>query len=173
MFDLRKSLISSFTSTSCLISVLFLAGCSNSVDPSEKIQLPQTNLSAKINMSQQRKLIMDGYNKSSTGLLSKDVEEGSGEEAKPGNKVTVHYTGTFLDSGSKFDSSVDRGEPFSFNLGAGQVIKGWDEGVAGMKIGGKRTLVIPSDLAYGAGGVPGAIPPNATLKFDVELLGLN
>lgn len=103
-------------------------------------------------------------------LQSTDVVVGTGAEAVAGKKVTVHYVG-MLTNGTKFDASKDHGQPFSFTLGAGQVIKGWDEGVAGMKIGGKRTLVIPSDLAYGAGGTPdGTIPPNATLNFEIELL---
>ena len=109
--------------------------------------------------------------KTASGLQYWDIKVGTGEEAKPGGKVKVHYTG-WLSSGKKFDSSVDRGEPFSFTLGEQQVIKGWDEGVNGMKIGGKRTLTIPPDLGYGARGAPGAIPPNATLIFDVELLGV-
>ena len=104
-----------------------------------------------------------------SGLQYWDIVVGTGATATPGNMVKVHYTG-FLTNGEKFDSSRDRSEPFSFPLGAGQVIKGWDEGVAGMKVGGQRQLRIPPDLGYGAAGAPGAIPPNATLIFDVELL---
>ena len=104
-----------------------------------------------------------------SGLTYADLVVGTGREAAAGNLVTVHYTG-WLTNGKKFDSSVDRSEPFSFPLGAGRVIKGWDEGVAGMKVGGKRKLTIPSQLGYGARGAGGVIPPNATLVFDVELL---
>jgi FKBP-type peptidyl-prolyl cis-trans isomerase FkpA len=103
------------------------------------------------------------------GLKYTDDQVGTGTEAQAGKTVSVHYTGWLLD-GTKFDSSKDRNQPFSFPLGRGQVIKGWDEGVAGMKVGGKRTLVIPPDLGYGARGAGGVIPPNATLKFEVELL---
>jgi len=106
-----------------------------------------------------------------SGLKYIDVKVGSGELAVKGKRVTVHYLGT-LENGKKFDSSLDRNEPFSFVLGYGEVIPGWDEGVKGMKVGGKRKLIIPSRLGYGAGGAGGVIPPNATLLFDVELLGI-
>lgn len=105
-----------------------------------------------------------------SGLQYIDIEEGTGEMPETGQTVTVHYTGT-LENGLKFDSSVDRGQPFNFKIGVGQVIKGWDEGVATMRVGGKRQLIIPSELGYGARGAGGVIPPNATLIFDVELLG--
>ncbi len=111
----------------------------------------------------------------SSGLILADTKVGSGAEAKPGNTCSMHYTGWLYENGSKgakFDSSLDRGEPFAFRLGQGQVIKGWDEGVAGMKVGGKRTLIIPAELGYGARGAGAAIPPNATLLFEVELLGV-
>jgi FKBP-type peptidyl-prolyl cis-trans isomerase FkpA len=104
-------------------------------------------------------------------LEIKDDMVGTGAEAVSGKKVSVHYTGTLM-NGSKFDSSRDRGEPFSFTLGQGQVIKGWDQGVAGMKVGGRRTLRIPPDLGYGAAGSPPKIPGGAGLVFDVELLGV-
>jgi len=103
-------------------------------------------------------------------LRVEELKPGTGPEAKAGDTVSVHYTGTLRANGRKFDSSLDRGEPFEFKLGEGQVIKGWDEGVAGMKVGGKRRLEIPSRLAYGEKGSRGAIPPNADLVFEVELL---
>ena len=111
-----------------------------------------------------------------TQLMKTDAKAGTGAEAQSGRQVTVHYTGWLYDpakpdhKGNKFDSSRDRNEPFSFRLGGGEVIRGWDEGVAGMKVGGQRTLTIPADMGYGARGAGGVIPPNATLLFDVELL---
>lgn len=104
-----------------------------------------------------------------SGLQYEDIVEGTGAMPQKGQRVTVHYTGT-LEDGTKFDSSRDRNRPFSFTIGIGQVIKGWDEGVASMRVGGQRKLVIPPDLGYGARGAGGVIPPNATLLFDVELL---
>lgn len=102
-------------------------------------------------------------------LQIEDLTEGTGAEAKAGQQVTVHYTGTLAD-GSKFDSSLDRGQPFTFLLGAGQVIQGWDKGVVGMKVGGQRKLVIPAEMGYGARGFPPVIPPNSELHFTVQLL---
>lgn len=106
-----------------------------------------------------------------SGLIIDELNLGEGEEAKTGDTVRVHYTG-WLTDGSKFDSSVDRAEPFDFPLGRGYVIRGWDEGVAGMRVGGRRKLTIPADLGYGARGAGGVIPPNATLVFEVELLAV-
>ena len=108
---------------------------------------------------------------SSSSLIIEDLSVGEGAEAVAGKHVTVHYTG-WLTDGTKFDSSLDRNDPFDFPLGRGHVIRGWDEGVAGMKVGGKRKLTIPPEMGYGARGAGGVIPPNATLVFEVELLGV-
>ncbi len=110
--------------------------------------------------------------KTASGVSYWDIKIGTGPVATKGQTVSVHYTG-WLTNGKKFDSSVDRGEPLEFQLGAGRVIKGWDEGVAGMRVGGKRQLKIPPEAGYGSNGYPGAIPPNATLIFDIELLGVH
>ena len=107
----------------------------------------------------------------SSGLQYIDLQVGTGATAQASQTVSVHYSG-WLENGKKFDSSVDRGQPFSFPLGTGRVIKGWDEGVQGMRVGGKRKLIIPANLGYGARGAGGAIPPHATLIFEVELLGV-
>ena len=129
------------------------------------------------NSSPQEKTAMTASTEDNITQLQKiDTLPGTGREAEPGFNVSVHYTGWLYDAaaegfkGKKFDSSVDRKQPFDFALGAGQVIQGWDEGFAGMKIGGKRTLIIPAEMGYGARGAGGVIPPNATLIFDVELL---
>jgi len=108
----------------------------------------------------------------SSQLQIQDTTVGTGNEAVAGKSVTVHYTG-WLTNGTKFDSSKDHGQPFTFQLGAGQVIRGWDQGVVGMKVGGVRKLTVPPGLAYGANGAGGVIPPNATLVFEVELVGVN
>ena len=111
-----------------------------------------------------------------SGLQYEDAVLGTGAQATKGKSVTVHYTGWLYNDGvqgAKFDSSKDRNDPFVFALGAGMVIRGWDEGVAGMQVGGARTLIIPAELGYGARGAGAVIPPNATLKFDVELLGVS
>jgi peptidylprolyl isomerase len=107
-----------------------------------------------------------------TQLQVKDLKTGTGAEAKPGDQVSVQYIGVLYDNGSKFDSSYDHGQPFSFKLGGGQVIPGWDQGVAGMKVGGRRELIIPPDLAYGAQGQPPTIPPNAALVFVIDLVSV-
>ncbi len=115
-------------------------------------------------------------NTTPTGLQYEDTVAGEGDVAVKGQSVQVHYTGWLFNDGvqgAKFDSSKDRNDPFVFSLGAGMVIRGWDEGVAGMKVGGQRTLIIPAALGYGARGAGGVIPPNATLKFDVELLSVS
>jgi FKBP-type peptidyl-prolyl cis-trans isomerase len=111
----------------------------------------------------------EGVKRTPSGLEIHEVEKGFGLEARAGKTVSVHYTG-YLTDGTKFDSSLDRGTPFSFPLGAGRVIRGWDEGVEGMKVGGRRKLVIPPALGYGSNGAGRLIPPNSTLVFDVELL---
>jgi FKBP-type peptidyl-prolyl cis-trans isomerase FkpA len=107
-----------------------------------------------------------------SGLKYEELQEGEGEQAAAGHRVSVHYTGWLLD-GDKFDSSLDRHQPFDFTLGQGMVIRGWDEGVVGMKVGGKRRLTIPPQLGYGSRGAGGVIPPNATLVFEVELLAIS
>jgi len=124
---------------------------------------PDSSLSSEVKV--------DTYTTAPSGLQYKDVVDGSGEQARQGATAVVHYTGWLLD-GTKFDSSLDRGTPFEFVIGRGQVIKGWDEGVGTMNVGGKRELIIPPDLAYGDTGAAGVIPPGATLKFEVELIEL-
>jgi peptidylprolyl isomerase len=138
-----------------------LVACSRSADRESAPGSPGFNSSLGVDTA--------AMTKTPSGLRYHDVSPGQGKEATAGHAVSVHYTG-WLPNGEKFDSSRDRNEPFGFTLGAGQVIAGWDEGVVGMKVGGRRKLVIPPDLAYGTAGAPPAIPPGATLVFDVELL---
>ena len=150
------------------VAGLALAGCkqaSTTEKSSTTSTTATTGTSATSGATEGQERTMAG------GLKVTDIKVGSGPMAESGNTIAVHYTGYLMD-GTKFDSSVDRGQPIVIKLGAGQVIKGWDEGVSGMKIGGKRQLRIPPELGYGARGAGGVIPPNATLMFDVELLGV-
>jgi peptidylprolyl isomerase len=133
--------------------------------------IAQNPVSASAEKSENTEVVMDSNDVVTTpsGLQYVELQEGTGATPQSGQTVVVHYTGT-LENGKKFDSSRDRGQPFSFKIGVGQVIKGWDEGVGTMKVGGRRKLIIPAELGYGARGAGGVIPPNATLLFDVELL---
>lgn len=138
------------------------AACDSSEEqpPDQELPTPQTVSESE-------------YTVTESGLKYHDLTVGDGDEAAAGQQVTVHYHGWLQSNGTLFDSSILRGQPFSFELGAGRVIEGWDEGVAGMKVGGTRQLVIPPDLAYGAQGAGNSIPPNATLIFEVELLAVD
>jgi FKBP-type peptidyl-prolyl cis-trans isomerase len=144
------------------IFVALVAGLAIAQGTAKKTAATHTNAPTKVTG--------DGV-KTASGLQYWDIKVGTGDVAKEGSHVRVHYTG-WLTTGKKFDSSVDAGKPFDFRLGNGDVIKGWDEGVAGMKVGGKRQLRIPPELGYGANGYPPIIPANATLIFDVQLLGV-
>ena len=160
----------------------FLAGCSSDkpvrkeeapAQPPMKEAVKETPRKeapvAKPKPEEEKKPEAKKENVMASGLKVEDLVVGDGPAAKAGDNLEMHYTG-WLMNGTKFDSSLDRGQPFAFQLGAGQVIKGWDEGVAGMKVGGKRILIIPPALGYGARGAGGVIPPNATLKFEVQLV---
>ena len=143
-------------------AIILLAAVAVAQTAAAKPKTPNTNAPTKVTG--------DGV-KTDSGLQYWEIRVGPGEVAKEGSHVRVHYTG-WLTTGKKFDSSVDAGKPFDFTIGNGEVIKGWEEGVAGMKVGGKRQLRIPPELAYGAAGSPPTIPPNATLIFDIQLLGV-
>jgi FKBP-type peptidyl-prolyl cis-trans isomerase len=149
--------------TAVAVMLALMAVFAGAQNASKKPAPPNTNSPTKVTG--------DGV-KTASGLIYWDIRVGNGEAAKEGSHVRVHYTG-WLTTGKKFDSSVDAGKPFDFTIGNGEVIKGWEEGVAGMRVGGKRQLRIPPALGYGADGTPGGpIPPNATLIFDVQLLGV-
>ena len=157
-----------------LAFVCLLAGCSLDAYRSKPLQAPNgdgeniTGRPGEVSFLPALGVDLGAMTRTATGLYRRDLVAGQGTEATPGSVAVVHYTG-WLPNGRKFDSSRDRGEPFTFTLGAGMVIAGWDEGVAGMRVGGRRQLVIPPELGYGAAGAGGTIPPNATLVFEVEL----
>ena len=155
------------------LAALFLLACDTGVKPEDSAARDAAVTGAPESLTDAPELNVDlsAMTKQPSGLYTQDLTPGSGAEATSGKQVSVHYTGTLAD-GRKFDSSRDRGEPIDFTLGVGQVIKGWDEGVSGMKVGGRRKLVIPPELGYGARGAGGVIPPNATLVFDVDLMGV-
>lgn len=148
--------------TTLIVAAAFLYAQTPAQKPKAQVVRPNTNAPTKVTG--------DGV-KTDSGLQYWDIKVGTGEVAKDGSHVKVHYTG-WLTTGKKFDSSVDAHQPFEFTIGAGDVIKGWDEGVAGMKVGGKRQLRIPPELAYGEAGHPPQIPQNATLIFDVQLVAV-
>ncbi|MGB3691655.1 MAG: FKBP-type peptidyl-prolyl cis-trans isomerase [Spirulinaceae cyanobacterium] len=186
---MREILISFGVIVACslvlIVSVLFTNGKAQESIAAEvnqpqviTTQVPQakttkdagTLLAANIKANKEN-IDMDNAVTTPSGLKYTEIEEGDGASPSQGQTVVVHYTGT-LEDGTKFDSSRDRNQPFSFKIGVGQVIKGWDEGVGSMKVGGRRQLIIPSELGYGTRGAGGVIPPNATLLFDVELLDI-
>ena len=149
------------------VAALSISGCALSENPPTK-----TTGSAAAVSNATPPAVTGAEKKTDSGLRYIDIKEGNGPMPQKGQQVTVHYTGWLTKGGTKFDSSVDRGQPFTFQIGVGQVISGWDEGVSTMKVGGKRRLLIPANLGYGERGAGGVIPPNADLTFDVELLGV-
>ena len=169
------NILMSSLSTAILISLLLISDLCFAKPEVKIIYKPQQEIEKGLNeKSKENKLVKTDEKVTTTpsGLKYVDLVPGSGPSPKTGQTVKVHYTG-WLTDGKKFDSSVDRGQPFEFQIGIGQVIKGWDEGVSTMKIGGKRKLIIPPQLGYGSRGAGNSIPPDSTLLFDVELLGVN
>lgn len=165
-----KEILISFSITVVAILVLVIAQFNTSTQAiASTTQSPTQTQTVQISMTPTNPSADSETVTTASGLKYKEITVGTGATPQKGNKVTVHYIGTLQD-GSKFDSSRDRNRPFDFNLGVGQVIKGWDEGLSTMKVGGRRILTIPPDLGYGSRGAGGVIPPNATLIFDVELL---
>ena len=168
-----KEILISFGITAVAVLVLVIAQFTTNstpaaiASPTQPVQISMTPTNPETIANKPNSEIIT----TASGLKYQEITIGTGAAPKQGNKVTVHYIGT-LEDGTKFDSSRDRGTPFSFLLGAGRVIKGWDRGVAGMKVGGQRVLIIPAEMAYGTRGAGNVIPPNAALIFDVELLGL-
>jgi FKBP-type peptidyl-prolyl cis-trans isomerase len=155
------------------LAALLVLACDASSKPEDSAarNAAVTGSPESLTYAPELKVDLSAMTKQPSGLYIQDITTGTGAEAASGKQVSVHYTGTLAD-GREFDSSRGRGQPIDFKLGVGQVIQGWDEGVAGMKVGGRRKLVIPPELGYGARGAGGAIPPNATLVFDVELMGV-
>lgn len=165
----RSTVLRAALAAVLLTGAAFLAACGGE-EPAEQTQ-PEQSTPATEQPAQSPDASAPQGMEEVTELKIEDLQEGTGAEATAGKNVTVHYTG-WLTDGTKFDSSLDSGQPFTFALGSGQVIPGWDQGVEGMKVGGKRRLTIPPQLAYGEQGAPPVIPPNATLVFDVELLNV-
>ena len=170
--NMFKNMFKKFFSLNSLVILSLIFCTSSHADAKKGDVMIQKDLnhkeSAQMKSKQEQNLTITT---TPSGLKFIDEEVGTGGSPSKGQTVKVHYTG-WLENGTKFDSSVDRGQPFEFVIGVGQVIKGWDEGVSTMKIGGKRKLIIPPQLGYGANGAGGTIPPNATLVFDVQLLGI-
>lgn len=173
---MREILISVGVMLVCVLALVVVqfSGQENSAiaDELTQNQPALTRVTENNNLIASNTMSDDNVVTTESGLKYKDLQEGTGATPQKGQTVVVHYTGT-LEDGTKFDSSRDRKQPFSFKLGAGQVIKGWDEGLSTMKVGGRRQLIIPPELGYGARGAGGVIPPNATLNFDVELLRIS
>jgi peptidylprolyl isomerase len=166
--------VKALVSTLALCALVALAGCGGSGDSSsttESSGSASTESTTTVKENTKPKVAVP-KGKPPKKLVVKEIEEGTGATAKAGDQVTVQYVGVNYKTGKEFDSSWSRNEPFTFNLGAGEVIPGWDEGVAGMKVGGRRELIIPPELGYGEAGSPPAIPPNETLVFVIDLVGI-